>query len=170
MSQPSRPRAKATAKRRRQLKPDVPTPLESRCLLAPVVTTYPTVATFTAADTPTNQFLGTVIVAADTTATTLQTAAPITSVTELTPSSSFGGDIVRVKVLEVDVPRKRISLTLRLDDELGGKPDRTQSAPRNTGRMSSSAPRSAGPASSGGGALADALRRAAEKNGNSRGK
>ena len=29
------------------------------------------------------------------------------------------GDIVKVKVLEVDVPRKRISLTLRLDDEPG---------------------------------------------------
>ncbi|MFC4586114.1 Tex family protein [Sphaerisporangium corydalis] len=28
------------------------------------------------------------------------------------------GDIVRVKVLEIDIPRKRISLTLRLDDEL----------------------------------------------------
>src|SRR6266545_4999364 len=28
------------------------------------------------------------------------------------------GDIVKVKVLEVDVPRKRISLTLRLDDDL----------------------------------------------------
>ena len=28
------------------------------------------------------------------------------------------GDVVRVKVLEVDVPRKRISLTLRLDDEV----------------------------------------------------
>ena len=28
------------------------------------------------------------------------------------------GDIVRVKVLDVDVPRKRISLTLRLDDEV----------------------------------------------------
>jgi len=27
------------------------------------------------------------------------------------------GDIVRVKVLDVDVPRKRISLTLRLDDD-----------------------------------------------------
>ncbi len=27
------------------------------------------------------------------------------------------GDIVRVKVLDVDLPRKRISLTLRLDDE-----------------------------------------------------
>ncbi|WP_432586187.1 Tex family protein [Streptomyces sp. HD1123-B1] len=30
------------------------------------------------------------------------------------------GDIVRVKVLDVDIPRKRISLTLRLDDEAGG--------------------------------------------------
>ena len=28
------------------------------------------------------------------------------------------GDVVRVKVLEVDIPRKRISLTLRLDDEV----------------------------------------------------
>ncbi|EST38385.1 RNA-binding protein, partial [Streptomycetaceae bacterium MP113-05] len=30
------------------------------------------------------------------------------------------GDIVRVKVVEVDVPRKRISLTLRLEDPAGG--------------------------------------------------
>jgi protein Tex len=30
------------------------------------------------------------------------------------------GDVVRVKVLEVDEARKRISLTLRLDDEVGG--------------------------------------------------
>jgi uncharacterized protein len=30
------------------------------------------------------------------------------------------GDIVRVKVLSVDVPRKRVSLTLRLDDEAEG--------------------------------------------------
>ncbi|WP_190128174.1 Tex family protein [Streptomyces mashuensis] len=38
------------------------------------------------------------------------------------------GDIVRVKVLDVDIPRKRISLTLRLDDEAapaaGSSPDR----------------------------------------------
>jgi uncharacterized protein len=26
------------------------------------------------------------------------------------------GDIVKVKVLEVDIPRKRIALTMRLDD------------------------------------------------------
>ncbi|MGH3400446.1 MAG: Tex family protein, partial [Streptosporangiaceae bacterium] len=31
------------------------------------------------------------------------------------------GDVVRVKVLGVDVPRKRISLTLRLDDEAAGE-------------------------------------------------
>ncbi len=30
------------------------------------------------------------------------------------------GDVVRVKVLDVDIPRKRISLTLRLDDEVDG--------------------------------------------------
>ncbi|MCK7622739.1 RNA-binding transcriptional accessory protein [Streptomyces sp. RS10V-4] len=32
------------------------------------------------------------------------------------------GDIVRVKVLDVDIPRKRISLTLRLEDEPGKGP------------------------------------------------
>jgi uncharacterized protein len=31
------------------------------------------------------------------------------------------GDVVRVKVLDVDVPRKRIALTLRLDDEAGSR-------------------------------------------------
>jgi protein Tex len=34
------------------------------------------------------------------------------------------GDVVRVKVLDVDVPRKRISLTLRLDDDPGGRAGR----------------------------------------------
>ena len=44
------------------------------------------------------------------------------------------GDIVRVKVLEVDLPRKRISLTLRLDDEVGPRADRAgTAAPRNDG-------------------------------------
>ncbi|MFD8963725.1 Tex family protein [Streptomyces sp. NPDC059568] len=37
------------------------------------------------------------------------------------------GDVVKVKVMEVDVPRKRISLTLRLDDEVGAKPERDRS-------------------------------------------
>ncbi len=35
------------------------------------------------------------------------------------------GDIVRVKVLEVDKPRKRISLTLRLDDQAGSQSARS---------------------------------------------
>ncbi len=35
------------------------------------------------------------------------------------------GDVVRVRVLDVDIPRHRISLTLRLDDEAGQAPDRT---------------------------------------------
>ena len=77
------------------------------------------------------------------------------------------GDIVRVKVLEVDIPRKRIALTLRLDDEIGPKSERTaRSEPRSTKRMESSSPpprRGSAQTSSGGGALADALRRAAEK-------
>ncbi|GHB61435.1 RNA-binding transcriptional accessory protein [Streptomyces cirratus] len=38
------------------------------------------------------------------------------------------GDIVRVKVLDVDIPRKRISLTLRIDDE--ATDDRSPGAPR----------------------------------------
>ncbi|WP_369147577.1 Tex-like N-terminal domain-containing protein [Streptomyces sp. R44] len=38
------------------------------------------------------------------------------------------GDVVKVKVLDVDVPRKRISLTLRLDDEPGA--DGQGGAPR----------------------------------------
>lgn len=78
------------------------------------------------------------------------------------------GDIVRVKVLEVDVPRQRIALTLRLDDEIGAKPDRgTRNEPRSNMRSSSSsAPAQRKPAqstSSGGGALAEALRRASEQ-------
>jgi uncharacterized protein len=41
------------------------------------------------------------------------------------------GDVVRVKVLDVDVPRKRISLTLRLEDDTtpGRRPDRDGAAP-----------------------------------------
>ena len=76
------------------------------------------------------------------------------------------GDIVKVKVLDVEVARKRIALTLRLDDEVGSKKDGGMSRDnsRAPSRMSSSAPRKAGE-QSGGGALAEALRRAAEKSG-----
>jgi uncharacterized protein len=77
------------------------------------------------------------------------------------------GDVVKVKVLEVDVARKRIALTLRLDDELGGRTERpAQGMQRGNSRpstsSSSSAPRKP-PQQSGGGALAEALRRASEK-------
>ncbi|WP_027575715.1 Tex family protein [Bradyrhizobium sp. WSM1743] len=76
------------------------------------------------------------------------------------------GDIVKVKVLDFEVARKRISLTLRLDDEVGTKKDapgmQRDNGSRNPARMTSSAPRKQ--ESSGGGALAEALRRAAEKN------
>ncbi|MET8676608.1 Tex family protein [Streptomyces sp. NPDC004647] len=46
------------------------------------------------------------------------------------------GDIVRVKVMDVDIPRKRISLTLRLDDESasGGGGGRTSGGRTNGGR------------------------------------
>ncbi|MFB9905820.1 Tex family protein [Allokutzneria oryzae] len=82
------------------------------------------------------------------------------------------GDIVRVKVLDVDIPRKRISLTLRLQDtpdpsasrgggggggSRGGAP--RSGAPRGGGSRGGNA-RGSSPAPSGGGALADALRRA----------
>jgi protein Tex len=80
------------------------------------------------------------------------------------------GDIVRVKVLEVDKPRKRISLTLRLDDEVGPRADRAgTAASRDTGTRAPR-PGSRGAPSprreearreeNGGGALAEALRRA----------
>ncbi|MEV1113493.1 Tex family protein [Actinosynnema sp. NPDC049800] len=74
------------------------------------------------------------------------------------------GDVVRVKVLEVDIPRKRIGLTLRLEDEPGRKPPREQREPRG-GQRGGGAPRGGGkprqqerpPAN---GAMAEALRRA----------
>ncbi|MFJ1646957.1 Tex family protein [Streptomyces sp. NPDC088258] len=85
------------------------------------------------------------------------------------------GDVVRVKVMDVDIPRKRISLTLRLDDEAAAaKPERERSGggrppqPRQGGGG-----RGAGRGGGGGGgggrqgapapansAMADALRRA----------
>jgi uncharacterized protein len=78
------------------------------------------------------------------------------------------GDIVKVKVLDVDIPRKRISLTLRLDDEAapqgqdgtgerrqrGGRPPQQRQGGRGGGGGSRQAPPPAN------GAMADALRRA----------
>ncbi|RCW46192.1 uncharacterized protein DFQ14_102495 [Halopolyspora algeriensis] len=93
------------------------------------------------------------------------------------------GDVVRVKVQEVDIARKRISLTLRLDDEVeaGGRKQQSGSgggrdagggtahrnggqggtSRRNRGKQGGNQARGAGK----GGALADALRRAGYDNG-----
>ncbi|WP_232792561.1 Tex family protein [Actinacidiphila yeochonensis] len=87
------------------------------------------------------------------------------------------GDIVRVKVLDVDLPRKRISLTLRLEDE--ARSQRGGGAGRgNPPRQGGNPPRQGGRGGQGGqgggqggqrrgsdqpapgGAMADALRRA----------
>ncbi|MFF9862551.1 Tex family protein [Streptomyces tendae] len=78
------------------------------------------------------------------------------------------GDIVKVKVMDVDIPRKRISLTLRLDDEAapqgepkkerGGRPPR-QRQQRQGGSGGGKGRPSSAPAASNG-AMADALRRA----------
>jgi uncharacterized protein len=43
------------------------------------------------------------------------------------------GDVVKVKVMDVDAPRQRISLTLRLDDEVGPRQPRDEQ-PRGEGR------------------------------------
>ncbi|MYW62821.1 S1 RNA-binding domain-containing protein [Streptomyces sp. SID8379] len=80
------------------------------------------------------------------------------------------GDIVKVKVLEVDVPRKRISLTLRLDDEKpsasGGDRGGRQRPPQQKSRQQGGRGNSGGgggkrpapaPANS---AMADALKKA----------
>ncbi|GAA2803143.1 Tex family protein [Saccharopolyspora taberi] len=90
------------------------------------------------------------------------------------------GDVVRVKVLDVDIPRKRISLTLRLDDDTsgGGRAERGQGGGNGGGGRRGGGGAGGGkrPQRSGGqqrreapqGALADALRRAGFDNGGQR--
>ncbi|MGW6268760.1 Tex family protein [Streptomyces sp. NPDC055060] len=81
------------------------------------------------------------------------------------------GDVVKVKVMDVDIPRKRISLTLRLDDEAspaggeqqpkrGGRPpqQRGQRPPRQQGGQGQRKERQGPPPAND--AMADALRRA----------
>jgi uncharacterized protein len=90
------------------------------------------------------------------------------------------GDVVRVKVLDVDVPRKRISLTLRLEDEAsagtprtaggGDRRDRPAGERQERGGADRGAPRGGGQPRQGrgaggvpaapSGAMAEALRRA----------
>jgi uncharacterized protein len=84
------------------------------------------------------------------------------------------GDIVRVKVLEVDKARKRISLTMRMSDPVEKKPAgreenrATFQKPRPQGN--DKRPSGQGAQAAGGGALADAFRRAGVANGSGRDK
>jgi len=73
------------------------------------------------------------------------------------------GDIVKVKVLQVEATRKRIALSLRLDDETNNAKKEAKGARDSSRATSKEAPRKTAGQSSGG-ALADALRRASEKN------
>lgn len=77
------------------------------------------------------------------------------------------GDIVRVKVMDVDAPRKRISLTMRLDDAPGQQaksgPARDQNRPR--GPQPSGAPRAGKPAGNAPGGLGEALLAAIKQKG-----
>ncbi len=86
------------------------------------------------------------------------------------------GDIVKVKVLEVDKPRKRIALTMRLEDDAARAPQRDagprpqqrpQGAPQGQRPQQSSRPVNSGGSGVGalGGALAEALARAQSQKG-----
>jgi uncharacterized protein len=81
------------------------------------------------------------------------------------------GDIVKVKVLEVDVPRKRISLTMRMSDPAEKRPAGRQGDNRAAFQKhrAQNERKPAAQAPSSGGALADALRRAAMSNGKDKG-
>jgi uncharacterized protein len=83
------------------------------------------------------------------------------------------GDIVKVKVMEIDLPRQRIGLSMRLDDEpgqaRGGKPTGNGELPSRGGardgrggtRPAGAAPKqAAAPANS---AFADALAKARQR-------
>ena len=81
------------------------------------------------------------------------------------------GEVVKVKVMEVDVDRQRIGLSLRLDDEPGAKPERGGRGGRgnggskagggqNRGKKPRNSRNSRNSGNSGGGSMADALKRA----------
>jgi uncharacterized protein len=64
------------------------------------------------------------------------------------------GDVVKVKVLEIDENRKRIALTMRLDEQ-AARP-RDTGIPKQDSRPATRAPRER-PQPRGGGAMAEAL-------------
>lgn len=99
MSHRSRPQSLGPARRRRHdLKLDAVTPLEERSLLAPVVSVYPRLAAFSpVANPPQGVIAGGVVVTLGQQDAGFPSAAPLTSVTQLTPITSFGGDIVRIE-------------------------------------------------------------------------
>jgi uncharacterized protein len=74
------------------------------------------------------------------------------------------GDVVTVKVLEVDVARKRIALTLRLDDaaQRGRASDEERSEGRGRDPRAANPP-ARSPEPRGGGVMADALRQALKR-------
>ena len=56
------------------------------------------------------------------------------------------GDIVKVKVVEVDLPRKRIALSMRMDDEAARpKPKRDERGPKDQPRQGRGGPQGKGP-------------------------
>ena len=96
MSHKNRPESHGIADRpRRKVSLDNIELLEKRQLLAPVVALTTPVATFVPATVPTNTNLGTVTIALAGSLTA--SAAPLTSVAQLTSANSFGGDIVRIE-------------------------------------------------------------------------
>jgi len=75
------------------------------------------------------------------------------------------GDVVKVKVLEVDAPRKRIALSMKSDAPVtASRESRSQESPRNRpqGQRPAVKPRHEAPQPAG--AMADALSRALKKN------
>src|SRR5262249_52347523 len=98
MSQPSKPQARGPARRRRRRALIEPVQvLEERALLAPYIPTNGITATYvpaTGQPTATTN-LGSVTVANGAALTT--SAAGYASVAQLTPVSSFGGNIVRIQ-------------------------------------------------------------------------
>ena len=76
------------------------------------------------------------------------------------------GDIVKVKAMEVDIPRKRIGLSMRMDDQPGADNKPARGADRNSGRSAGRKPQAGQGAPQGAmaGALAQAMA-SARKNG-----